>query len=129
MPASKKVPFEASAHLQRLIGRELIPNDEMAIVELVKNSYDSNARNVRIHIRPETVREPGLIRISDDGSGMSEQDIKRLFMFAGYSERPDEVRRAERIPTGEKGIGRFAADKLGGRLDVFTKTTKTREGL
>ncbi len=127
--ATKKIPFEASANLQRLIGRELIPNDEMAIVELVKNAYDSHARHVRIRIQPETEREPGSIRISDDGSGMSEQDIKNLFMFAGYSQRPDEVSGAARVPTGEKGIGRFAADKLGQELQVFTKKKRAKDGL
>lgn len=127
--AKKIVRFEASANLQRLLGRELIPNDEMAIVELVKNAYDSHAKHVRIFIQPETQREPGLIRISDDGSGMSEDEITRLFMFAGYSQRPDEVAAARRIPTGEKGIGRFAADKLGARLEVFTKKRQSKDGL
>ncbi len=127
--ATKKVRFEASANLQRLLGRELIPNDEMAIVELVKNAYDSRAKQVRIFIQPETQREPGLIRISDDGSGMSEEEITGLFMFAGYSKRPDEVPRAQRVPTGEKGIGRFAADKLGARLEVFTKKAPAKDGL
>lgn len=127
--ATKKVRFEASAHLQRLIGRDLIPNEGMAIVELVKNAYDSQATSVRIHIQPETRKEPGLIRISDNGSGMSENDIKDLFMFAGYSQRPEEVKGARRIPTGEKGIGRFAADKLGDKLEVYTKKVGTKEGL
>src|SRR6267378_1655614 len=127
--ATKKMRFEASANLQRLIGRELIPNDEMAIVELVKNAYDSHAKHVRIRIQPETEREPGSIRITDDGSGMSEDDIRSLFMFAGYSQRPDEVRGQARVPTGEKGIGRFAADKLGQELQVFTKKKGTKDGL
>ena len=127
--AKKTLRFEASAHLQKLIGRDLIPNDEMAIVELVKNAYDSGAKHVHIHVQPMTEREPGLIRITDDGSGMSETDISRLFMFAGYSQRPDEVRRASRVPTGEKGIGRFAADKLGGTLNVYTKTAQSKQGL
>lgn len=127
--AKKKVRFEASAHLQRLIGRELIPNDEMAIVELVKNAYDSGAKHVHIYIQPETAKEPGLIRISDDGSGMSEEDVTRLFMFAGYSQRPDEVPGAERVPTGEKGIGRFAADKLGETLNVYTKKARSKDGI
>lgn len=127
--AKKTIRFEASANLQRLIGRDLIPNDEMAIVELVKNAYDSGAKHVRIFIQPDTEREPGFIRISDDGSGMSERDVTQLFMFAGYSQRPDEVEHSSRVPTGEKGIGRFAADKLGGRLRVYTKTTGAKEGL
>lgn len=121
MAAKKTIPFEASARLQSLIGRGLIPNEEMAIVELVKNAYDSGACSVRIFIQPDQPREPGFIRIADDGSGMSEADINRLFMFAGYSERADQLSSAKRTPTGEKGIGRFATDKLGRTLDVFTK--------
>jgi signal transduction histidine kinase len=122
----KPITFEASARLQRLIGRDLIPNDEMAIVELVKNSYDSGARRVHILIRPESSKNPGLIRISDDGEGMSEADIGRLFMFAGYSERPEQTKFASRMPTGEKGIGRFASDKLGATLEVFTSKAGAR---
>lgn len=116
----KLIKFEASARLQRLIGRELVSNDEMAVVELVKNSYDSGARKVHILIQPETGKNPSFIRISDDGEGMSEKDISGVFMFAGYSERGDKESPATRIPTGEKGIGRFASDKLGALLDVFT---------
>jgi signal transduction histidine kinase len=127
--AAKRISFEASAYLQRLIGRDLIPNDEMAIVELVKNSYDSGAKRVRIYIQATTSREPGVLRITDDGSGMSEEDLTRLFVFAGYSKRPDEVGTTARIPAGEKGIGRFAADKLGQTLDVYTKTARSRDGL
>src|SRR5690349_10167530 len=121
MAALKRIAFQASARLQGLIGRGLIPNEEMAIVELAKNAYDAGASLVRISIQPITPRQPGEIRISDDGAGMSESDIGRLFMFAGYSERPGEVADARRIPTGEKGIGRFAADKLGQRLDVYSR--------
>lgn len=128
MSIRKKIGFEASARLQRLIGRELIPNQEMAIVELVKNAYDSGAHTVRIYIQPDRMKEPGVIRISDDGTGMSESEIQQLFMFAGYSTRPDQRGSARRAPTGEKGIGRFAADKLGRTLEVFT-TRGSRNGI
>jgi hypothetical protein len=49
-------------------------------------------------------------------------------MFAGYSERPTQVRRV-RVPTGEKGIGRFAADKLGQVLEVYTRQKGQKEGI
>jgi signal transduction histidine kinase len=119
--ASEKLSFEVSASLQRLIGRELVPTDEFATTELVKNAYDSGARVVTITVQPVTEKEPGYIRVEDDGSGMTLSDFRRLFMFAGYSERPDEVDEAKRIPTGEKGIGRFAADRLGRLLTIATK--------
>ena len=113
--------FRVSANLLRIIGEELVASDEAAILELVKNAYDSNARIVNIAIEPVSERRAGLIRIQDDGHGMSKADFEHLFMVAGYSERPEEAASAKRVPTGEKGIGRFAASRLGSRLTVMTK--------
>jgi signal transduction histidine kinase len=50
-------------------------------------------------------------------------------MFAGYSERDIQAQIATRIPTGEKGIGRFAADRLGSKLDLITKTADSADAL
>ncbi len=125
---NRHLRFEASANLQRLIGRELVPNEEVALVELVKNAYDSSAHHVTITIQPPSAREPGHIEVRDDGQGMTLDDLRRVFMFAGYSERPEQVGTADRVPTGEKGIGRFAADRLGKRLRVFTKLRGEKDG-
>jgi signal transduction histidine kinase len=123
MPNEKgELPFEVSANLQKLVGEELVTNEEMALTELVKNAYDSGARVVAITIRAETARQPGYIEIKDDGPGMSLTEFRKIFMFAGYSERDTQASIATRIPTGEKGIGRFAADKLGSKLDLVSKT-------
>jgi len=43
--------FEPSAYLQRLIGRELISNEYIAIAELVKNAYDAEATEVIIELK------------------------------------------------------------------------------
>lgn len=124
-----RLRFEASANLQRLIGRELVPTDELALVELVKNAYDAGARNVWVRIQPRSAREAGYIEIRDDGQGMTLPDFRRLFMVAGYSERPDQLANGERVPLGEKGIGRFAADRLGTRLSVVTRLKEAKKGL
>src|ERR1039457_1212588 len=129
MPESDRLRFEASAYVQTLLGRELIRSREAAVVELVKNAYDSGAHRVRVTITPESEKEPGSIEITDDGSGMDLAHLRRVFMVAGYSERPDEVESSERVPTGEKGIGRFASDRLGSRLKVETKTAARTEGI
>ena len=113
--------FRVSANLLRLIGQELVASDEAAVLELVKNAYDSNARTVTITIEPASERRVGFIRIQDDGQGMSRKDFEHLFMAAAYSERPEEASSAKRVPTGEKGIGRFAASRLGSRLTVLTR--------
>ena len=57
---------------------------------------------------------------------MSRSDFERLFMLAASSQRPDEAVSAERVPTGEKGIGRFAASRLGDRLRVLTRADVER---
>ena len=129
MTEQDRLQFEASAYLQTLIGRELIRSQEAAVVELVKNAYDSGAQSVLIRISSPTEKRPGSIEVIDDGSGMDMAQLRKTFMVAGYSERPDEVTTSTRVPTGEKGIGRFASDRLGTRLIVETKTVGKTEGI
>lgn len=121
--------FDVSANLQRLIGRELIQTEEAAVAELVKNAYDANAKHAVVTVTPESQKQPGSIEVRDDGQGMTLKDIERLFMFAGYSEKGDQSGTKARVPTGEKGLGRFAADKLGKDLVVLTKVAGSREGI
>src|SRR2546421_595024 len=109
----ERLSFEVSANLLSLIGRGLVSSDEIAVIELVKNAYDAGAKRVDITIQPPTDREPAFITVRDDGQGMAFADFKRIFMFAGYSERPEQAKERVRVPTGEKGIGRFATDRLG----------------
>src|SRR5579883_336604 len=126
---NNRLTFEASANLLALIGRELVSSDEIALIELVKNAYDAGAKHVEVGIQPPTEKEPGFIRIRDDGQGMNLADFERIFMFAGYSERPEEAKGGTRVPTGEKGIGRFATDRLGRYLTVFTKVANSPKAL
>ena len=80
---NQRLRFDVSANLQKLVGEELVTNEEMAVIELVKNAYDSGARSVNITVQPETAREPAYIEIRDDGPGMSLEEFNRIFMFAG----------------------------------------------
>ncbi len=121
--------FEVSANLQRLIGEELISNEEMAFIELVKNAYDSGARQVQITLHQEAPASSPYIMILDDGEGMDLGNFQKKFMFAAYSERAEEAAGATRIPTGEKGIGRFAADRIGAQLTVTTKSPESQKAL
>jgi signal transduction histidine kinase len=121
--------FEVSANLQKLIGEELVSNEEMAFIELIKNAYDSGATRVEITLYQETLAAPSYITILDDGEGMPLDDFRKRFMFAAYSKRDEEAATATRVPTGEKGIGRFAADKIGAQLTVTTKPTDAQRAL
>jgi signal transduction histidine kinase len=46
----KKIEFKVAAKTARLIGRESISSAEGAIIELVKNSYDADAKSCAIYI-------------------------------------------------------------------------------
>lgn len=114
--------LEASARLQRLFGRDLLPDDYSAVEELVKNAYDSNATEVTLTIVRPSGSQQGEIEVRDNGCGLSLREFRRVWMWAGYSEKtaaPLPV--TGRVQLGEKGIGRFAADKLGEHLIVLTK--------
>jgi signal transduction histidine kinase len=122
--AGSKLHFQASARLQRLFGRDLIPDDYSAVEELVKNAYDSNATEVTITLVRPTNGRGGMIEVRDNGIGLSPKEFARSWMWAGYSEKRGEaIPGTKRIQVGEKGIGRFAADKLGAHLVVTTKTS------
>ena len=115
--------FEASAKLQQLLGRDLLPDQFSAVEELVKNAYDSNATQVIITIVRPSNGDSGVINILDNGEGLTLAKFRLVWMWAGFSEKTaNPLPGTGRIPVGEKGIGRFAADKLGDKLIVFTKT-------
>jgi len=109
----------------RLLGRELITDRITAVFELVKNCYDANATEVLVSFLDVSAKSNGRqIIIRDNGIGMSFTDIRDKWMVVGtnskraalYSDEP-----FNRKFVGEKGIGRFAVDKLGERLTIRTK--------
>jgi signal transduction histidine kinase len=114
----------------RLLGRELITDRITAVFELVKNSYDANATRVEIELK--NINLDGKIIISDDGIGMSFDDIRDKWMVVGTASKRKEhysPKPFERRYVGEKGIGRFAVDKLGGELNIITKQDGAKEQL
>jgi signal transduction histidine kinase len=109
----------------RLIGRELITDRITALFELVKNCYDANAQNVYVEFYNVKTKNPNSkIIIRDDGLGMTLSDIEDKWMVVGTaSKRKEKFSPApyNRRYVGEKGIGRFAVDKLGGKVLIRTK--------
>lgn len=110
----------------RLIGRDLITDRVTALFELIKNCYDANAQNVVVSFENVSAgRKNAVIRIEDDGYGMSFKDIRDKWMVIGTSSKrthPYSPEPYNRKCVGEKGIGRFAVDKLGDFISIITKT-------
>ncbi len=124
--------FRPRARLMTTLGRELISSDVVAITELVKNSYDADARVVLIRVADELNGEgssgASRIQILDDGHGMSEKTILETWLepATSFRARSQTTARGRRV-VGEKGVGRFAAAKLGDRLELTSKTESTQE--
>ncbi|MCB2218088.1 MAG: ATP-binding protein [Desulfobulbaceae bacterium] len=121
--------FKISAGLKRIIGRDLITNNLVAVFELVKNSFDAHASRV------DLVFEKDRLLIIDNGKGMSYADIIEKWLFVAYSAKSegteDDYRdqiETKKAYAGSKGVGRFSCDRLGSSLTMYT-TTNDPEGL
>jgi signal transduction histidine kinase len=119
MPTKKPKIFVVDAKAILTLGRNSIKDHTTAVIELVKNSYDADASLVELGI--ESGGNLGdSIRISDNGHGMSEKDIQASWLRIGFSEKILNKKSAifGRRKTGEKGIGRLSADRLGEVLEL-----------
>ena len=113
-----QMPFKPRAQILLQLGEQLIKNENIAILELVKNAYDADAKKVVVNMRSIDSKDIGYIEIHDDGCGMSIDIIRDIWMEPGNSHKKGVVERKERselgrLPIGEKGIGRFGVHKLG----------------
>ena len=107
------------ARIIRALGEDLISNEVIALVELIKNSYDADAQSVIIQFHEPLEEGKGMLDVVDDGHGMTRQVLLDAWMEpATVSKRESPRSPKGRRVTGEKGIGRFAAARLGRRLHV-----------
>jgi signal transduction histidine kinase len=118
----RKASMQARVRLLRIIGEELISDEPVAVVELAKNSYDADASWVKVRFTGPIGSRPSSISISDDGHGMDEPTIKKAWLEPGTSyKRTKSVSPLKgRKLQGAKGIGRFAAARLGERMLLET---------
>lgn len=128
----KQLTFRISSELKSIIGKELITDDFIAVLELVKNSYDAKAKKVELifnHLKDES---KGRIFVEDDGDGMSYDDLVSKWLLVAHSEKVEAEKdlkatdhragpTGKRIFAGAKGIGRFSCDRLGRMLKLYTK--------
>lgn len=112
--------FTVDARLVEQLGQQLVPSDTMALAELVKNAYDADASSVTIDYL-EDKDGPCLI-IEDDGNGMTLEELEHGWMRIGTSQKVSHPYspRFGRPRSGMKGIGRFAAQRLGKCLTLTT---------
>lgn len=125
--------FKPRARLLLQLGDQLIRNESIALLELVKNSYDADATNVNIKMENIDNCENGIIIVEDNGTGMDMEILQNVWMEPGsdYKEKLYSDRKIKskynRVPLGEKGIGRFAVHKLGNEIELISKKKNSNE--
>ena len=123
---SEHVRFSVDAGLINRLGTELVSRQETAVSELVKNAYDADARTVSLtFVNSESIG--GNLVISDDGNGMTREQLIDGFMRISSSDKIDNPISPiyHRKRAGKKGIGRFAVQRLGSELVIHTKSIES----
>lgn len=123
--------FKTNVQLKNIIGKDLINNDNIAILELIKNSFDADAKRVDIsfvNLKENDDAEnqyysdrTSRIIIRDNGVGMDLTDIRDKWLNIAYSEKKNRARQYNRMMAGAKGVGRFSCDRLGMYLNLYAK--------
>lgn len=128
------------ARLMTMLGEQLIKNDKIAIIELIKNSYDADASWVQVrYCNFKEINEDVLetsdnsyIEIEDDGGGMTFEVIENAWMNPAtpikyLQKKIKKKTKKGRVIQGEKGIGRFAAFKIGASVQIVSRSTENSD--
>ncbi len=118
--------FSIEGRIVRELGERLVRASDVALLELVKNSFDADAEWCEI-----SVELPSRIVVEDNGHGMTIDDFRTAWMRIGTSAKESRAESPiyKRTITGEKGIGRFAVRYLGTRLTIRTVANDPRRGV
>ena len=123
-PESSRVQLQIHPRVFSALGSDLVTSDIVAVIELVKNSYDANATTVHVHFGHDE-SEGVYLEITDDGCGMSRNILENVWCVIATpykKENPvigDNTR--QRRVSGEKGLGRLSAARLGKKLRMLTE--------
>ncbi len=126
---SSSFNFKPRAKIIQVIGQELISNDVIALVELIKNSYDADATEIEIELNG-IFSKNGEITVKDNGLGMSYEKVTNVWLEPATPDKKSKTDRKyslcyQRRLLGEKGIGRFAAHRLGDNIELVTRGKET----
>lgn len=121
------VGFRFAPSILGRLGEELVPNLDQAIIELIRNSYDADASECLVEIKIDP-QMGNVIRVSDDGSGMTESIIKNNWLVLGGSSKESrKITPKGRRTVGDKGLGRLAALRAGLSTEMITRHVSESE--
>ena len=131
----KKPAFRTRARVIKQLGEQLIKNESIALLELIKNAYDADASFCKVVMYRPDQKDNGRIRIWDDGEGMDYDTLCNVWLEIGTSNRADlrnkntskRSPKFKRLRLGEKGIGRLGAHRLGKQIEIITRKKGKKE--
>lgn len=115
------------ARLLTMLSDQLISSERVALVELIKNSYDADSPWVRVEFNDSDLKSGQTITIEDSGCGMDEEVVTNHWLNpASPSKWNQKLKGRGNTPSGrcmqgEKGIGRFAMLKIARKITVVTR--------
>lgn len=126
------VQFRTKARAVELLGKGQIADLPTAISELWKNGYDAYADRLTCDLYMNGYKDihAPLFVLSDTGTGMSRNDILEKWIVLGtdskarglgFLKQEERFGLDQRIPMGEKGIGRLSVSYLGAPMMMLTK--------
>lgn len=123
------VRFSVDADLVSRLGNELVARQETALSELVKNAYDADATQVTLRFI-DSLTKGGTLVIEDNGVGMTKEQLINGFMRISSGDKilHPISQNYHRSKAGQKGIGRFAVQRLGSKLEIKTRSESSQEG-
>jgi len=117
--------FTVDSALLNELGEKLVETVHVALIELVKNSYDADATDVILRFVEKGSGGPE-IQVIDNGTGMTFDEVKKYWMRIATTVKAEKAFSEVygRPKTGSKGIGRFSCRRLGSRLKLKTIAKK-----
>ena len=127
--------FKTRARILCQLGEQLIKNEGIALLELIKNAYDADASLCDVVMSNPTSPENGSIVIQDDGIGMNYDTIVNVWLEIGTDHKANlepgksakRTSKFKRICLGEKGIGRLGVHRLGREIELISHAKDSDE--
>lgn len=111
--------MEIDLNVLNHLGLSLYSNTPSVLSEIVANSYDADATEVRIYTDDDTDK----ITIVDNGNGMDVNDINNKFLRVGYQKRKSGESKSPKFSRdvmGRKGIGKLSLFSIAETIEIHT---------
>ena len=119
MVSNPRFRMTISLNVLNHLGLNLYSNVPSVLSEVIANSWDADARNVHITIKPDAE----CVEIMDDGIGMDVDDINDKYLNVGYERRAKGESFSQilhRPVMGRKGIGKLSLFSIARTVEVHS---------